>query len=152
MIIIGDDKDMIIMNLKYLMIQKGINKTVKEMAEETEIPRNTLRAYLNNDFKMINREHLNKLVKYFNCSVGDLISFEEQLNMDLESLGIVKTKTTSIDELPDAEDNLLEDDDDLMSDLFGVKKPSNIKRLFESYTKMYVDKYIQEELDTLLRD
>jgi putative transcriptional regulator len=62
---------MIILRLKEVMQEHNISQ--RELSRQTGIRQGTISDYVNNTFKMINREHLETLCDFFNCTVDDLI-------------------------------------------------------------------------------
>ena len=65
---------MIKMNLYMKIAERNITK--KQLAEDTDIGKNTISLYCSNDYKKIDREHLDKFCKYFQCGINDIISYE----------------------------------------------------------------------------
>lgn len=62
---------MIYFNLKEIMKEHDIGH--RELSRETGIRQGTIGDYVNNTFKMINRNHLDILCNFFNCDISDLI-------------------------------------------------------------------------------
>lgn len=81
---------MIKMNLRYLLDKNKL--TQKQLAESTNIPKNTVNRYFNGTWTTINKEHLDALCRYFNCDINDLIEYKQdtyiapnQLRVDLDN-------------------------------------------------------------------
>jgi putative transcriptional regulator len=49
--------------------------TQKQISEITGIRLPTISAYCTDSFKMIPKDHIDILCKFFNCTVGDLIEY-----------------------------------------------------------------------------
>lgn len=64
---------MITMKLNIKMAEKRI--TQNELSKKLSIRQPTISAYYNDTFKSIKREHIDKLCKFFNCTVEDLIEY-----------------------------------------------------------------------------
>ena len=64
---------MIKMKLHIKMAERRIKQ--KELAELTGIRQASISAYCTDTFKMIPKEHIDILCKFFNCSVNDLIEY-----------------------------------------------------------------------------
>ncbi|MDO4690427.1 MAG: helix-turn-helix transcriptional regulator [Fusobacterium sp.] len=61
--------------LAYRMLDKEI-KSVTELARRIEVSRDTLtKLYNNNKVDTVSLAMINKLCKFFNCTVGDLIEY-----------------------------------------------------------------------------
>jgi len=67
---------MIKMKLHIRMAEKRI--TQKELSERTCIRQPTISAYCNDTFKMIPKEHLDALCKFFNCKIDNIIEYVEE--------------------------------------------------------------------------
>ena len=61
------------MNLHMKMAEIKISQ--RELSAATGIRQATLSAYYNDTFKMIPKDHLDTLCKFFRCKVEDLIEF-----------------------------------------------------------------------------
>lgn len=55
---------------------KQYNFTQKDLAECTKINKNTISKYCNNTFESINKEHIDLLCKFFNCTPNDLFEID----------------------------------------------------------------------------
>jgi putative transcriptional regulator len=66
---------MIKCNLSRIMGEKRI--TIKEVHEKTGLSRNTISAIYNEKAKMIDLDTLEKLCRFLNCQVGDLLELAE---------------------------------------------------------------------------
>lgn len=78
---------MINMKLNYMLVKNNINQ--KYLSDKLNISKNTIGKYCNNTFTMINKEHLDLICEYFNCSISDLIEFtpnNKELNLCLEDI------------------------------------------------------------------
>lgn len=64
---------MIKMRLNIMIAEHGINKS--QLANATNIGLNTISRYCNNSFEKIDKEHLDKLCKHFQCELLDLIQY-----------------------------------------------------------------------------
>lgn len=64
---------MIKMKLHIKLAEKRM--TQKQLSELLSIRIGTISAYCNDTFKMINKEHLNKMCTFFNCTPNDLIEY-----------------------------------------------------------------------------
>lgn len=64
---------MIKMKLHLLMAQHRMSQ--KEVSEKTGIHAPTINKYYNDKAMSINIDHITKLCKLFNCTVGDLIEY-----------------------------------------------------------------------------
>lgn len=64
---------MVKMKLHIRLAEKRM--TQKELSEKTGIRLPTISAYCTDSFKMIPKEHIDILCKFFNCKVEDLIEF-----------------------------------------------------------------------------
>lgn len=58
------------------MAVKEVNQ--KELSEATGIRANTISGYVNNTYKIINRDHLDTFCKYFDCTVSDLFEYVKE--------------------------------------------------------------------------
>lgn len=67
---------MVKMNMKVLMAIKEV--TQRKLSEDTGIGPNTINRYTNNTFNRIDREHIEILCNYFNCSIAELIKLDEK--------------------------------------------------------------------------
>lgn len=65
---------MIKSRLHILMHDKGV-KSIAKLAKETEISRPTLYRIYNNDGDRVEYGTLDKLCRYFNCTVGELLEY-----------------------------------------------------------------------------
>ena len=61
---------MIKCKLRILMAIKEVNQ--KELSEATGIRPNTISGYVNNTYTTINKDHLEILCNFFECSVEDI--------------------------------------------------------------------------------
>lgn len=66
---------MIKMNLRKLMFDKEVNQT--QTAKDTGITATIISRYYNNDFTRINKNDMETLCKYFNCTLNELFTIEE---------------------------------------------------------------------------
>lgn len=66
---------MLKMKLHIRLAEKRL--TQKELAQITGIRLATISGYCNDNFKMISKEHLEILCKFFKCKVSDLLEYEE---------------------------------------------------------------------------
>lgn len=62
---------MIHLKLKDIMEEHNIGQ--RELSRQTGIRQGTISDYVNNTFKMINKEHLEILCDFFNCDLNDLV-------------------------------------------------------------------------------
>lgn len=62
---------MIHLKLKEIMEEHNIGQ--RELSRQTGIRQGTISDYVNNTFKMINKEHLEILCDFFNCELNDLV-------------------------------------------------------------------------------
>ena len=62
---------MIHLNLKEIMEEHNIGQ--RELSRQTGIRQGTISDYVNNTFKMINKEHLEILCDFFECELNDLV-------------------------------------------------------------------------------
>ena len=62
---------MIHLKLKEIMEQHNIGQ--RELSRQTGIRQGTISDYVNNTFKMINKEHLEILCEFFDCEINDLV-------------------------------------------------------------------------------
>jgi putative transcriptional regulator len=62
---------MIHLKLKEIMEEHSIGQ--RELSRQTGIRQGTISDYVNNTFKMINKEHLETLCDFFNCELNDLV-------------------------------------------------------------------------------
>lgn len=62
---------MIHLKLKEIMEQHNIGQ--RELSRQTGIRQGTISDYVNNTFKMINKEHLELLCDFFDCELNDLV-------------------------------------------------------------------------------
>ncbi|MDB2071404.1 helix-turn-helix transcriptional regulator [Clostridium paraputrificum] len=67
---------MIKFKLKKLMDDNNIGQ--RELSRITGIRQSTIGDYYNNTFKHISKENLDKLCKYFNCQVDDIIEYIQE--------------------------------------------------------------------------
>ena len=70
---------MVVLKLKELMLKENIGQ--RELSRITGIRQGTISDYCNNNFKLINKEHIDTLCLYFNCNVSDLMTVEKSNNM-----------------------------------------------------------------------
>ena len=68
---------MINSRLHILMGEKKI-RSIRQLSEETNITRLSLTKLYDGNAKGIEFETLNKLCRYFQCGVGDLLEFEDK--------------------------------------------------------------------------
>lgn len=68
---------MINARLHILMGEKKI-RSIRQLSEETNITRLSLTKLYDGNAKGIEFETLNKLCRYFQCGVGDLLEFEDK--------------------------------------------------------------------------
>lgn len=61
--------------LRILMAERNIKQ--KELSTATGIRPNTISDMMNDTYKHISKENLDKLCKYFNCKVEDIIEYTE---------------------------------------------------------------------------
>lgn len=54
---------------------KENNLTMNKFSQIIKIRNNTISGYCKNDFKYLDKEHLDLFCKYFNCKPSDLIDF-----------------------------------------------------------------------------
>lgn len=66
---------MIKMNLRKLMFDKEVNQT--KVAKDTGISTTVMSNYYNNNFNRINKNDIEKLCKYFNCTLDELFTLSE---------------------------------------------------------------------------
>ncbi|MDU4726695.1 MULTISPECIES: helix-turn-helix transcriptional regulator [Clostridium] len=59
--------------LRILMAERNIKQ--KELSTATGIRPNTISDMINDTYKHISKENLDKLCKYFNCGVNDIIEY-----------------------------------------------------------------------------
>ncbi|WP_099313469.1 helix-turn-helix domain-containing protein [Clostridium paraputrificum] len=59
--------------LRILMAERNIKQ--KELSTATGIRPNTISDMMNDTYKHISKENLDKLCKYFNCKVEDIIEY-----------------------------------------------------------------------------
>lgn len=64
---------MVKMKLHVRLAEKRM--TQKELSEKTGIRLPTISAYCTDSFKMIPKDHIDILCKFFNCKVEDLIEY-----------------------------------------------------------------------------
>lgn len=62
---------MIYFKLKEIMEEHKIGQ--RELSRQTSIRQGTISDYVNNTFKMINKEHLEILCEFFDCELNDLV-------------------------------------------------------------------------------
>ncbi|MFQ8920961.1 MAG: helix-turn-helix domain-containing protein [Clostridium paraputrificum] len=62
--------------LRILMAERNIKQ--KELSTATGIRPNTISDMMNDTYKHISKENLDKLCKYFNCKVEDIIEYVEE--------------------------------------------------------------------------
>lgn len=62
---------MIHLKLKEIMEEHNISQ--RELSRQTGIRQGTISDYVNNSFKMINKEHLEILCDFFDCDVNRLV-------------------------------------------------------------------------------
>ena len=62
---------MIHLKLKEIMEKHNIGQ--RELSRQTGIRQGTISDYVNNTFKMINKEHLEILCDFFDCELNDLV-------------------------------------------------------------------------------
>jgi putative transcriptional regulator len=62
---------MIYLKLKEIMEQHNIGQ--RELSRQTGIRQGTIGDYVNNTFKMINKEHLEILCDFFDLDINDII-------------------------------------------------------------------------------
>lgn len=67
---------MIIIKLNKLMNNKGLSQ--RELSRITGIRQASISAYCNNTFKMIPKDHLAILCKFFECKIEDLLEFIDE--------------------------------------------------------------------------
>lgn len=67
---------MINSRLHILMGEKKI-RSIRQLSEESKVTRLSLTKLYNGDAKGIEFDTLDKLCRYFNCNVGDLLNFME---------------------------------------------------------------------------
>lgn len=65
---------MIKMNLRKLMFDKEVNQ--RQLSEDTKISTPMISSYYNNKFTRINKNHVETLCKYFNCTLNELFTIE----------------------------------------------------------------------------
>lgn len=70
---------MIKMKLKDIMIKNNIGQ--RELSRITGIRQSTIGDYCNDTYKHISKENLDKLCKYFNCKVDDIIEYIQEDNL-----------------------------------------------------------------------
>ena len=63
---------MIHLKLKEIM-ESHDNIGQRELSRQTGIRQGTISDYVNNTFKMINKEHLEILCEFFDCELNDLV-------------------------------------------------------------------------------
>lgn len=66
---------MITMNLRKLMFDKEVNQT--QTAKDTGITATIISRYYNNDFTRINKNDMETLCKYFDCTLNELFTIKE---------------------------------------------------------------------------
>ncbi len=64
---------MVKMKLHVRLAEKRM--TQKELSSETGIRLPTISAYCTDSFKMIPKEHIDILCRFFNCKIDDLIEY-----------------------------------------------------------------------------
>lgn len=64
---------MITCRLNILLAKKRM--TQKELSQLTGIRPNTISGYYNDTFKLVDRNHMQKFCKVFNCNVEDLFEY-----------------------------------------------------------------------------
>lgn len=62
---------MIYLKLKEIMEYHNISQ--RELSRQTGIRQGTISDYVNNTFKLINKEHLEILCDFFDCDISDLV-------------------------------------------------------------------------------
>ena len=63
------------LDLRTLMFYKNVNQA--KLSKDTGISPSVISRYYNNNFNNINKNDIDELCSYFECSVGDLIKLEE---------------------------------------------------------------------------
>ena len=63
-------------NIRVLMAEKRVNQV--QVSDATGIDKSTISRYYNDNFKKIDMDHIEKLCKYFECTVDKLIILEQK--------------------------------------------------------------------------
>lgn len=116
---------MIKMKLNLLLAQNGLKQN--DLANNLNIPKNTVSKYVNNTFSMINKDHLEAMCKYFNCQIQDILEYKDETNYKLGS-GL----TTTIKETPVT-----------YKDAYGHKSQ---KELFYKYAETHIGQWTPEDI------
>ncbi|MDP9314694.1 MAG: helix-turn-helix transcriptional regulator [Chloroflexota bacterium] len=70
--------------MKLLVAQRELHErrrlSVRILTEESGASRSTVERLLNNTIKRIPVDDLGALCRYFNCTVGDMLQMEEDMN------------------------------------------------------------------------
>lgn len=66
---------MIICKLHELMAKNQI-RDFRKLALETEISKDVLVRLADNQWHQLRREHLDRLCRYFDCSIGELVEYQ----------------------------------------------------------------------------
>ena len=130
---------MIDCKLHMLLAEKRM--TQKELAEATGIGQNSISRYTNNTWVKFDKDHLDKLCKYFKCTIEDIITFKEDLDFVNETIDealeyFKETKQSNNKELIKNSkkiSNMLQDLQEMLSDVavanvkIDVKTPKKTK-------------------------